>query len=32
MPGASPGMDTGKDPYEVLAFDAAGKTTVWAKH
>ncbi len=32
MPGASPGMDTSKDPYEVLAFDAAGKTTVWAKH
>ena len=32
MPGAGPGMDTGKDPYEVLAFDAKGKTTVWAKH
>ena len=32
MPGASPGMDTSKDPYEVLAFDATGKTTVWAKH
>lgn len=32
MPGASPGMDTSKDPYEVLAFDASGKTTVWAKH
>jgi len=32
MPGAAPGMDTGHDPYEVLAFDARGKTTVWAKH
>jgi hypothetical protein len=32
MPGASPGMDTNKDPYEVLAFDASGKTTVWAHH
>lgn len=32
MPGAGPGMDTSKDPYEVLAFDARGKTTVWAKH
>jgi hypothetical protein len=31
MPGASPGMDTGKDPYEVLTFDAKGKTTVWAR-
>jgi hypothetical protein len=32
MPGASPGMDTGKDPYDVLTFDGAGQTTVWAKH
>lgn len=32
MPGAAPGMDTGKDPYEVLAFDAKGNTSVWAKH
>ncbi len=32
MPGASPGMDTGTDPYEVLTFDAKGATTVWARH
>jgi len=32
MPSAGPGMDMGKDPYDVLAFDASGKTTVWAKH
>jgi len=32
MPGAGPGMDTSKDPYDVLAFDASGKTTVWASH
>ena len=32
MPGAAPGMDTGKDPYEVLTFDAKGNTVVWAKH
>lgn len=32
MPGAGPGMDTSKDPYDVLAFDAKGKTTVWARH
>jgi hypothetical protein len=32
MPGAGPGMDSGTDPYDVLAFDAKGKTTVWAKH
>ena len=32
MPGAGPGMDTNKDPYDVLAFDASGKTSVWAKH
>jgi hypothetical protein len=32
MPAASPGMDSGKDPYDVLTFDAKGHTTVWAKH
>jgi len=32
MPGAGPGMDTSKEAYDVLAFDSAGKTTVWAKH
>jgi len=32
MPGASPGMDTGSDPYEVVTFDAKGATTVWARH
>jgi hypothetical protein len=32
MPGAAPGMDTGKDPYDVLTFDGKGNTTVWAKH
>ena len=32
MPGAGPGMDTSKEPYDVLAFDSAGKTTVWAHH
>lgn len=32
MPGASPGMDTGKEPYEVVAFDAKGGATVWARH
>jgi hypothetical protein len=33
MPVGSPGMESGnrKDPYEVLTFDAAGKTTVFAK-
>jgi hypothetical protein len=32
MPSGSPGMEQGpKEPYEVLAFDAAGKTTVYAK-
>jgi len=25
-------MDTDKNPYDVLAFDATGKTTVWAHH
>jgi hypothetical protein len=32
MPGAGPGMDTSKDPYDVLAFDGKGKTTVWERH
>ncbi len=32
MPGAAPGMDTGKDPFDVLTFDSKGNTTVWAKH
>ena len=32
MPVGSPGMEgTPKQPYEVLTFDAAGKTTVFAK-
>jgi len=32
MPGAGPGMDTSKEPFDVLAFDAKGSTTVWARH
>ena len=32
MPQSAPGMDSGKEPYEVLAWDAQGKTTSWAKH
>jgi len=33
MPPSAPGMDQpGKTPYDVLAFDAKGNTTVWAKH
>lgn len=33
MPNGSPGMETGrKDPYDVVAFDAKGNTTVYAKH
>ncbi len=32
MPGAGPGMDSGKEPYEVLSFDGKGNTAVWAKH
>ncbi len=35
MPSGSPGMETpGRpaDPYDVLAFDEFGKTTVYAKH
>ena len=31
MPHGSPGMDSGrKDPYQVLTFDAGGKTQVFA--
>lgn len=32
MPPASPGMNQGKDPYDVLTFDLKGATTVWARH
>ena len=33
MPHGSPSMETGrKDPYQVLTFDAEGKTQVFAKH
>lgn len=34
MPVGSPGMETGgaATPYDVIAFDAAGKTSVFAKH
>jgi hypothetical protein len=32
MPPGAPGMDAGKQPYDVIAFDASGKTSVWAKH
>lgn len=32
MPQSSPGMDIGKEPFEVLTFDAKGKTAVWGKH
>ena len=33
MPNGSPGMETGrKDPYDVVAFDAKGNITVYAKH
>jgi hypothetical protein len=33
MPVGSPGMESGseKAPYEVVLFDKAGKTTVYAK-
>jgi hypothetical protein len=32
MPAGSPGMEQGsKEPYEILTFDAGGKTTVYAK-
>lgn len=34
MPVGSPGMEQGdqKEPYEVLTFDAVGKTATYAKH
>ena len=32
MPPASPGMNMGTEPYDVLTFDLKGKTTVWAQH
>ncbi len=33
MPASAPGMDGMPfQPYTVLAFDKAGKTTVWARH
>lgn len=33
MPHGSPGMETGrKDPYQVLTFDEAGETRLFAKH
>jgi hypothetical protein len=33
MPASAPGMDQLPfQPYTVLAFDKAGKTTVWARH
>jgi hypothetical protein len=33
MPPSAPGMDQpGKVPYDVVAFDAKGNTTIWAKH
>jgi hypothetical protein len=32
MPGAAPGMNTSKEPYQVLSFDARGRSEVWAKH
>ena len=33
MPPSAPGMDQpGNVPYDVIAFDAKGNTTVWAKH
>jgi hypothetical protein len=31
MPSGSPGMEGGKEPYEVVAFDRTGKTTVYAR-
>jgi len=30
MPASSPGMDMGHTPYDVLTFDRAGRTTVYA--
>lgn len=33
MPSGSPGMEQGyKDPYNVLSFDKAGNTSVYARH
>jgi hypothetical protein len=34
MPAGSPGMEAGsqRDRYDVIAFDKAGKTSVWAAH
>ncbi|HUF28385.1 MAG TPA: DUF411 domain-containing protein [Gemmatimonadaceae bacterium] len=34
MPMGSPGMDTGprKDPFDVVTFDRAGRTTVYSSH
>jgi hypothetical protein len=32
MPAGAPGMDSGDEPYQVLSFDAKGKTAVWASH
>lgn len=33
MPQSAPGMDTGsRDHYDVVAFDAKGKTSVFARH
>lgn len=32
MPQSAPGMDQGSEPYEVLSWDASGKSTLWAKH
>jgi hypothetical protein len=31
MPPGAPGMDTGKAPYDVIAWDKAGRTSVFAK-
>src|SRR6185437_1915429 len=31
MPADAPGMGTGKTPYDVISWDKAGKTTVYAK-
>jgi hypothetical protein len=34
MPVGSPGMEMGsrKDPYSVISFDEAGKTSIFARH
>ena len=34
MPVGSPGMEQGsrKEPYQVIAFAAGGRTSVWARH